>query len=145
MTTTRNLRDLAANLRHIANLFESADVGELAEPASLYVAVSSYLLSSARGAELVEQMATITGQPPTFERSGGFSDDRAWLATKLEEGTWQLNCSVLVKRPDPAEQLRIENEKLRAALGKIKKIAAKHTEVDGCTCEDCRDLAGSDG
>lgn len=56
-----------------------------------------------------------------------------------------MHCSTLAKRPDPAEQLRIENDQLRAALGKIKKIAGKHTAVDACECEDCESLAGSDG
>lgn len=145
MTTTRNLRDLAANLRHIANLFESAAVGELAEPVSLYVAISSHSMSGERSVQLVEQIATITGQPPAFEQGSTFSGDRAWLSTSLEQETWRLHCSTLAKRPDPAELLRIENEQLRAALGKIKKIAGKHAAVDGCECEDCDDLAATDG
>jgi len=131
MSTTRNLRDLAANLRHIANLLESADVGELAEPVSLYVAISSHSMSGERSIQLVEQIATITGQPPTFEQGSTFSDNRAWLSTNLEHDTWRLHCSTLAKRPDPAEALRAENAALRARLGGIAILADVQEPTDG--------------
>lgn len=133
MSTTRNLRDLAANLRHIAHLLESADVDELADPVSLYVAITSHSMSGERSVQLVEQIATITGQPPTFEKGSTFSGDRAWLGTSLEQETWRLHCSTLAKRPDPAEALRAENVALRARLGGIAILAdvPEPTDFDG--------------
>jgi hypothetical protein len=140
MSYTRNPRDLVANLRHIANILESSGIEELAEPVSVYVSLNARGLTPARGPELVDQIAGVTGAPAAFEPGSGWDGNRAWLGTKLTQETWTLHCSVLAVRPDPAEQLRIENEQLRKALGKIKKIASKHTSADGCECEDCAAL-----
>lgn len=141
MTTTRNLRDLAANLRHIANLLESAEVGELASPVTVRVAVHPGLGDDVARMEAVDQLATITGQPADWRGEDAYAP----YQTELSQDGWTLASYAYMRRPDPAVALKAENEKLRTALRKIKKIAGKHTEVDGCACEDCRDLAGSDG
>lgn len=138
--TTKNLRDIVANLRHIANLLDGAEVGELVAPVRVQVKIQPV---GGDQAALIDQVASVTGS------AGAFDDERgshAFYRTVLaaEEQTWSLEAYAYLSRPDPAEALKAENEQLRKALGKIKKIASKHTGVDGCACEDCEELT-SDG
>lgn len=124
MKTTRNLRDLAANLRHIANLLEAAEVGELAAPVTVSVSVSS----TATGREkitVVDQIATVTRVTPTWDTSSS-SAPYGWYQTVLDpdDAPWSLRSSVHGKRPDPNSALHAENERLRAKLAEIEQLAA---------------------
>lgn len=136
---TRNLRDVVNALHHIADLF--AEDVDLDAPVSVNVRISTGYAATDADRSTIDQLATVLGVAADWNPNS--SGGHGYYEAKVDDGFWHLTCAAYQKLPDPAEQLRAENEKLRAALGKIKKIAAKHTEVDGCECEDCAELAAT--
>ncbi len=150
MKTTKNLRDLSANLRHIANLLEAADIGETERPVSLTVYVVPEYRSSAGASEfgVVDQIAQITGNAAGWKAPIG-GGDYAYYETELEQDApWRLKCQIYAKRPSQAEALEAENVRLRAKLAEIEQIAAAEPPAAGkatCVCcnpGDCGDRQG---
>jgi hypothetical protein len=135
---TSNLRDVVNALHHIADLF--AEDVELDAPVSVNVRISTGYAGSLADRAAIDKLAAALGVAASFKEVGGGS---SYYQATASEGVWSLTCASWQQTPDPAEELRRENEKLRKALTKIKKIASKHTEVDGCECEDCAEMAGA--
>jgi hypothetical protein len=129
MKNTKSVRDITANLRHIANLFESADLTEFDSPVTVSVHVSPVHFSSAQALRVVDQMAAVTGAEPAWDTSSS-TGPYGWYQTGLDPADvpWSVRCSSHGKRPDPAEALKAENERLRAKLAEIKQIADEGSE-----------------
>jgi hypothetical protein len=116
--STRNLRDISANLRHIANLLDSADLGELAMPMTVRVAICpGYSGDDAARMATVDQLATVTGKPADWRGT----DEFAPYQTELTEGSWTLASHAYLHRPDP---VKAENERLKAKIAEIERLAS---------------------
>jgi hypothetical protein len=116
--STRNLCDISANLRHIANLLDSADLGELPASVSVRVTINpGYAGEDAGRMAAVDHLAIVTGKPADWRGNDTFAP----YQTELTEGNWTLASHVYLLRPDP---VKAENERLKAKLAEIERLAS---------------------
>jgi hypothetical protein len=121
MKKTRRMRDLAAHLRHIANMLETADAGELPLGASISVHIApDYSAPSDQiTMALIDEVAKVTGQPAAFDNdnaSGAYTWYRT--TTPAADQAWTLTASGHVRRP--VNDLEAENARLRDELAKLQ-------------------------
>jgi len=124
--STANLRDIAANLRHLANLFESADLGDLPAPVTLKVHIGPSVVDSigkeAAVKGTVELLSTVVGARPEWDEGSG---DWATYRAMASQGVWTLLASAFLPRSVTREQqLADEVEQLRAELAASRAAVA---------------------
>ena len=124
-STTTNLRNVAANLRHIANLIDPKErSGDLAVPVQLHVSLlPMHGYDEADCRATVDGIAEILGVEADWERTVSGSTYGYYRAEIKQERSWTVSASSYGLMPDPAEEIRAENERLRAKLAEIERIA----------------------
>jgi hypothetical protein len=122
---TRNLRDLAAHLRNITDLIESADLGELPADVDVSVQISTDYSGYGEGEDdrkraAIDVIAQITGTQPDYNKAIS-SGKYGYYQTQLtgDDEPWQLRASAYVKKPDPQAAMEAELEQLRARVAEL--------------------------
>jgi hypothetical protein len=121
---TRSLHELAEGLRLMADMFDEAELelGALAAPVSINLYVSTEFASNDEARkQAIDQLALITGQDADWDKNSGDGEWAYW-STRLESASppISMTAKAYVKRPNPADELRAENERLRAELAALK-------------------------